>query len=115
MHFFYRIWDCDICIRDVKLVAEAYSSLDAITEWIGIFQGLLFQRNFLQFYSVVSILTFLGETLCTDWALALDDTQIQTCQDIIEAFMGPALIAMAGFLTELAQNVICHSWFNEIC
>ena len=51
---------------------------------------------------------FLGDTLCTDWALALYDTQIQTCQDIIEAFM-------AAFLTELAQNVICHSWFNEIC
>ena len=107
MHFFYRIWDCDTCIRDVKLVAEVYTSLDAITEWIGIFQGLLFQRNFLQFYSVKYI-HFLGETLCTDWALALDDTQIQTCQDIIEAFM-------AAFLTELAQNVICHSWFNEIC
>ena len=71
MHFFYRIWDCDICIRDVKLVAEAYTSLDAITEWIGIFQGLLFHRNFLQFYSVKYI-HFLGETLCTDWALALD-------------------------------------------
>ena len=54
MHFFYRIWDCDTCIRDVKLVAEVYTSLDAIIEWIGIFQGLLFQRNFLQFYLVVS-------------------------------------------------------------
>ena len=50
MHFFYRIWDCDTCIRDVKLVAEVYTSLDAIIEWIGIFQGLIFQRNFLQFY-----------------------------------------------------------------
>ena len=54
MHFFYRIWDCDTCIRDVKLVAEVYTSLDAIIEWIGIFQGLIFQRNFLQFYLVVS-------------------------------------------------------------
>ena len=43
MHFFYRIWDCDTCIRDVKLVAEVYTSLDAIIEWIGIFQGLIFQ------------------------------------------------------------------------
>ena len=47
--------------------------------------------------------------------ISLYDTQIQTCQDIIEAFMGPALIAMAAFIDELAQNIICHSWFNEIC
>ena len=57
MHFFYRIWDCDTCIRDVKLVAEVYTSLDAIIEWIGIFQGLIFQRNFLQFYLVVSVVS----------------------------------------------------------
>ena len=56
MHFFYRIWDCDTCIRDVKLVAEVYTSLDAIIEWIGIFQGLIFQRNFLQFYLLRSLI-----------------------------------------------------------
>ena len=38
----FRIWDCDTCVRHVEQVAQAYTSLDSITEWIGIFQGLLF-------------------------------------------------------------------------
>ena len=54
-----------------------------------------------------------GEKLCMDEELALDDDQLAFCQEVMEAFMPPALDVLFKELEHAAHSV-CHDLY-DIC
>ena len=86
-------WDCDTCMRDIGILAMAYSYPEATTEWVKYLSG---------------------KAYCEDPALGYDENQVAFCKYEIESFMGPAFRSLEAYYTENAQSM-CHYWYDSIC
>ena len=85
-------WNCETCVNDIGLVANAWKDPAAIHDVVGYLKGPAF---------------------CMDPALNLDEAGVEACETYLRAFLPLAMPAMFTHIGENAQT-LCAEWY-DVC